>query len=154
MPGKRDRERVEGTDLRLRIRCRRFERSPNAQPARVEIVLKARTDADETAHFRLHRTFGEPQRAGQTLLVFRRLQILAGLRVPGGMDHRVGPAAGPRPPGGALRENITTGDDRFDRIVVREALLFAFPHNRTHLAAALAQRAQHLPADKPGRARE
>jgi hypothetical protein len=29
-------------------------------------------------------------------------------------------------------------------------LLFAFTHNRAHTAAALAQRAQNLPADKSG----
>ena len=60
----------------------------------------------------------------------------------------------PRPPAGALRENIPTGNDRFDRRVAREHVLLALPHDRAHAAAALAERTQQVPADKSGCTRQ
>ena len=68
-------------------------------------------DADEMRHATAGRRFGKAQAALDTARIFRRIEILAGLDIPGGVDDRVDVLERVPPPVSVLVEKVGRLDD-------------------------------------------
>ena len=139
---------VEG-ELARRVEEARARRARFGQlRGRARVVLEAGAEADETRASCIDQRGGELEAGRDVGEVLRRVQVLAGHRVPGGVDAHVGLGqrndAGAR--GGIEEIGLVPREQLGD--AVEPGSMSGAAHHRMHLGAAREQRARDVRPDE------